>query len=150
MGKIRLIYSRIVKDIKDYRTAIAIILVYIILMGRVFHTLCPFVIITGFPCAGCGITRAFKCLLTLDIRQSLAYNPSAPLWLAFIIWFAWNRYVLGTNSKKKASRFLAVICIITLIIYICRMITDFPSNPPMVYYRDNLFLFLTTKLCKNY
>lgn len=44
--------------------------------------MCFFKEITGFPCPGCGITRAFMCILYGDLMQALWYNPIAVL-LAF-------------------------------------------------------------------
>ncbi len=45
--------------------------------GRIAHlpSVCPFYSITGLPCPGCGLTRAFVCLGHGQIRQSLHWHP---------------------------------------------------------------------------
>lgn len=39
-----------------------------------FFPKCPFWMITGFPCAGCGSQRAIHALLHLDISAAARYN----------------------------------------------------------------------------
>lgn len=35
---------------------------------------CPFLLLTGLKCPGCGSQRAIHCLLHFDVRQALEYN----------------------------------------------------------------------------
>jgi len=50
--------------------------------------LCPFRAITGYPCPGCGMTRAFSAIAHGELWRAVRYNPLSPLlFLAFIaIW----------------------------------------------------------------
>ena len=45
--------------------------------GRIAHlpTVCPFYTLTGLPCPGCGLTRAFVCLGHGQVVQSLHWHP---------------------------------------------------------------------------
>jgi hypothetical protein len=131
---------RIITDIKDYKIAILCIIIYTVFVKTIFHAFCPMLIMTGIPCPGCGMTRALYCLITFQLKRSISLNPAALLWLIFIAYIVWNRYILGTYNKRVTSILLAFVCIITLIIYIYRMVNCFPSYPPMVYYKDNLIL----------
>lgn len=142
MRKLKLIAARIIKDIKDLKIAILAFVIYSIIIRKIFKAFCPLLIITGFPCAGCGMTRAMYCLVTLQLKRAISLNPASPLWLMFVIWFMWNRYVRGIFNKKKTTIFLSVVCIITLVIYIYRMINFFPGHPPMVYYKNNIIRWL--------
>ncbi|MDR2801840.1 MAG: DUF2752 domain-containing protein [Prevotellaceae bacterium] len=36
---------------------------------------CPFYLLTGFQCPGCGSQRAIHSLLHLDFKQAFLYNP---------------------------------------------------------------------------
>jgi hypothetical protein len=137
MKNIKVIAGRIFNDIKEYKIAIIAFGIYNIVIRLVFHAVCPQLIITGFPCAGCGMTRAVYCLITLQFKRAMRLNPAAPIWVAFIICFMWNRYVLGVY-KKSTLLFMKIICVITLGIYIYRMLKYFPGAPPMSYYRNNL------------
>lgn len=60
--------------IKEYiRFGLAIVLLY-----TFFHIVgigCPIKFLTGISCVGCGMTRAWICLLHLDIQGALYYHP---------------------------------------------------------------------------
>ncbi len=51
--------------------------------GKVAHlpALCPFYLLTGLPCPGCGLTRSFICLGHGRLAESLHWNPLG--WLLF-------------------------------------------------------------------
>ena len=47
---------------------------------------CPFHVLTGIPCAGCGSTRAALALARLDVGGAFAMNPLAAFaMLAFVV-----------------------------------------------------------------
>ena len=131
------IWKRIIADIKRYYIAVLLLIVLNIVVRKVFHAFCPLLIVTGFPCAGCGMTRAVFYILTGRFARGMKLNPSAPLWIGWILYFLVNRYILGKKSKW-VMRFLGVVCVITFAIYLYRMLTQFPGEPPMTYYRNNM------------
>lgn len=53
-------------------------------------TLCPFALVTGIACPGCGMTRALAWLVRGDLITSVRYHPMAPLLAALalvgVIW----------------------------------------------------------------
>lgn len=142
---IRSIWKRIVSDIKDYYIAILLFIVLNVVVRAVFHAFCPFLIITGFPCAGCGLTRAVFYILTGQFTRGMNLNPAAPFWIAWIAFFLYTRYIRGKDSKWL-MRFLGVVAVITLGVYLYRMLTQFPGNPPMTYYRKNIMSKYSTIL----
>lgn len=85
---IKSIWKRIVLDIKNYYIAILLFAALNIVVRTVFHAFCPFLIITGFPCAGCGMTRAVICFLTGQFTRGMNLNPAAPFWIAWIAFFS--------------------------------------------------------------
>ncbi len=135
--KIQTVLAKIWMDIKDFRVAIFFIAVYNVAARALFGAFCPQLILTGFPCAGCGMTRAVFCILTGQFARGMKLNPAAPVWIAFLLWFFWNRYVYSTY-KKSTYLWLGIVCAVTLAVYIYRMINCFPGAPPMVYYRNNI------------
>lgn len=138
--------ERIKKDLNDYKVAILAFAIYSIIIRKVFKAFCPFLIITGFPCAGCGLTRAMYLLVTFKFKRSMNMNPSAIAWLVLILYIIYTRYIKGNYNRKKVQILLALTCIITLAIYIYRMATCFPSYPPMVYYRNNIMMRIINKI----
>ena len=133
----RIVLKRIAKDIKDFRLAFVLFAAYNIMVRKLFHAFCPQLILTGFPCAGCGLTRAVFHILTGNFERGIRLNPAAVFWILFFAWFFWNRYVLG-KTKQTAKYWLGATAAITLVIYLYRMTHCFPGAPPMVYYRNNL------------
>lgn len=51
---------------------------------------CPFALVTGLPCPGCGITRACLALVAGDLPRALALHPLSPVVLPTVS-------VLGTE-----------------------------------------------------
>lgn len=142
---LKAIADRVLSDLKNYYIAIIFIVAYNIIVRAVFRAFCPFLITIGLPCAGCGMTRAIFQLFTGSFARAMSLNPAAPLWVIFIIWFIYKRYIKGT-TPKSAMLWLGIVSAATFLIYIYRMINYFPSDPPLVYYRNNLLAKLINVL----
>ncbi len=124
-------------DIKAFYPAVIVFVMYNFVVRKIFHAYCPFLITTGFPCAGCGMTRAVFYILTGRIKRGMALNPAAPMWIVFLLWFFAERYLRG-RTPKYVKAVLAMVVVITFGIYLYRMIHFFPGSPPLVFYRNNL------------
>lgn len=130
------------KDVKHAKWAILSVFAYFVLLRKFFITICPAVLITGLPCPGCGMTRAFIRLLHLDFAGAWQMHPFVYLFMIFILWFGIRRYILGISDTKKAWKILAMLGILMILFYIWRMLRYFPGNPPMSYYYGNVLLNL--------
>ena len=139
------IIQRLLQDIKNYYIGVLIFILYSIVVRHIFHVFCPQLIITGIPCAGCGMTRAIYYILTGHFQRGMDLNPAAPLWIIWFMLGAIERYVIGRN-RKWILYLLACVCVVTLLIYVYRMSTQFPSYPPLTYYKRNLL----SKYCTFY
>lgn len=117
------ILKRIKQDIKNIYPIIVALIFYWIVTQIMFQTFCPFRIILGIPCAGCGMTRAIIYLITGDIETAMQMNSAAPFWMVFFIYFFWKRYIVG-GEKKSIMAGLIIVCIITLVIYLERIFTN--------------------------
>lgn len=131
------VYGRIATDICQYKIAILFFLLYNIVVRVIFHAFCPSLIVYGVPCAGCGMTRAVYYILTGSVSRGMALNPAAPLWIILISYLLINRYILGRKGKLLYPM-LIVVCIVTMGIYIYRMMYEFPGDPPMVRYKNSI------------
>ena len=130
---LKTVFGRIKNDLWQNRTPIIALAIMWILAELIFHRFCPVVIISGFPCPGCGLTRALFCLITMHPIKALEYNPSYPFWVALAVAFVIRRYVQGKDLKVLRYPVMAV-CIMTIGIYIWRMTAFFPGK--------NLWCFL--------
>lgn len=133
-----IIWMRVKQDIKQHGTGVLAVVVLYFIMHALFGAFCPSVIVTGFPCPGCGMTRAVLYLLKGQFSRSWALNPSAILWVAWVLWFAFERYIRGRKCKGL-NRALVGIALFMITVYIVRMIRYFPDKPPYVYTGNNLF-----------
>ncbi|MBQ7360656.1 MAG: DUF2752 domain-containing protein [Lachnospiraceae bacterium] len=131
-------FERIGKDIKAYGVIIGILVVLWVVLNLCIGTACITVFVTGLPCPGCGMGHAFFSLLTGDIAQAHLYNPSVWGWLAFGLCFFLYRYVLGKRNKY-IGWILTFVALLSVAIYLYRMINLFPTEPPLTYYEGNLF-----------
>nr|WP_255427416.1 DUF2752 domain-containing protein [Yimella sp. cx-51] len=79
-------------------------------------TFCPFLLLTGWPCPTCGMTRAWVLLGHGRWSESLSYNPVGPLVLATVlIWFGvllWRR--VGHPSPQWFGKLLVPLVVIAV------------------------------------
>ena len=72
-------------------------------------SLCPINRLLGVPCFGCGLTRAFICILQFDLVSAVRHHVLAiPLFLCIIVYLLilGIDIVFGKNNLEKAERFL--------------------------------------------
>lgn len=87
---------------------------------------CPFYYITGIPCAGCGMTRAWISLLHLDIKKAYYYHPLFILPLIFIICFAFKNRI----PHKIYTGVVVTIILLFITVYLVRLTN--PENTVVV------------------
>lgn len=127
------------KDIKNIKWALLAILLYYILTRILFREFCPMRIITGLPCPGCGATRAGLYVLTFRFKEAWQMNPTIFLWILYILYFLWQRYI-GKNRRKLSNILLVFVCLCAIMCYIIGMLYYFPHREPYTYYEGNLIL----------
>lgn len=135
--KIREAAERVKRDIRQFWAAGVAFVIYSVIVRSVFGAFCPFLIVTGFPCAGCGLTRAGLYLLRGNFSQAAALNPSIFIFALFMLYCVYFRYLKGTKVTGFSFA-LGVLVAVTLAVYVYRMYLYFPNKVPYVYYRRNL------------
>ena len=80
---------------------------------------CPFRMITGWLCPGCGITHMLIALIQLDFHTAYLENPFLFITLPFIIGqIIYQRYLQLTNqTNPQWNQVLLWIYVIALIIF---------------------------------
>lgn len=115
-------FKNFLYDLYHNRTAILVILIYIVITQVLFHTVCPIAIIFGFPCPACGLTRAGICLLTGRFWSAFYMNPCIFLLVPYFFYLWIFKYIL----EKKPSFLTPVtisLSIAVISIYIIRIWT---------------------------
>lgn len=129
---------KIVKhDIREYWIAALCIVLLYCFMHKFFGGLCLSVIITGFPCPGCGMTRAAMYLVSGHFYEAYQMNPAVFLWAILVGYFGWFRYILHRKAPAM-KQLIVMICIITILIFVYRMWRYFPDKVPLTYTRGRL------------
>ena len=112
-----------------------IVLIYVFIDPSTVDFLpkCPFVITTGFYCAGCGSQRATHQLLNINLFGVLQQNLLYALGLLFIIYHVVIQ-ILNKFFKKNYYNYVyhpktpIIILIIVLMFWVLRNISQYPFN----------------------
>lgn len=110
-------------------TVIAILLVTVIIIF--FHIdpnvypifpKCPFLVITGLECPGCGSQRAFHQLLHFNIISAFHQNPLVVLFTPYILFGLYLEYLGGGNKhplikKRFFGKYAAITILVGIIGY---------------------------------
>lgn len=109
-----------------------IIVIYAVLAHFFLGSSCLIYSTTGFPCPGCGGTRAFLSLIHGDFLESLKYHPL--LIPALSILFADFIFSLVKGKPPRwFNRVLLALAVAIAIVYAARLILLFPHTEPMKY-----------------
>lgn len=125
------------KDIKAVKWAIILVIAYFAFLNRLLYTLCPLTLITGYPCPGCGMTRAAFCVLRMDFSGAWEIHPFIYPIIALFIIFCFQRYILQKKNMQSVKKGVVVLAVAMIMFYLWRMWRCFPDTPPMTYYRYN-------------
>ena len=129
--------KKILDDIKSAKWAIMLIIAYFVLFRRYIYTICPVVLMTGYPCPGCGMTRAALRLLRFDFLGAWEMHPFIYAVVILMIMFGVNRYLLNEKYNCQLKVIIIFIAFAMIVFYIWRMYTMFPTTTPMTYYNGN-------------
>lgn len=83
---------------------------------------CIFRLMTGIPCPGCGMTRAWLAALRLDFVVAFAYHPL--FWvvpIAFVLAFV-REEVASSKLKRGIDIAVTVLCVLVVAVWIVRLI----------------------------
>lgn len=125
-----------IKNIKNLKLACIAILVFFIyyFLNSItgFAIMCPFYLLTGLYCPGCGITRLLFSLVKLDFYQAFRYNPLVFILIIFsIIYWILKLILKRFNINISIPEFVWYILIVIVIIYgILRNIPEFSWLAP--------------------
>lgn len=120
MNQFKSIFYRILQDILQIRLALLVLLIYCLLTQLIFHTVCPWMIVTHMPCPACGLTRAGSSFLLLHFADARLWNPAIYLWIPYLLYLIVFRYVLGKHPKN-ALLLTAIVSIMTCALFALRI-----------------------------
>lgn len=124
-------------DIKSAKWAVIVIIAYFVFLNKIFYSICPMVLFTGYPCPGCGMTRAAFRVLHLDFAGAWDIHPFIFPVIFLAVFFCVDRYLMGRKRERVVKWFMIVTGAGMILFYIWRMVYEFPGEPPMSYYYNN-------------
>jgi hypothetical protein len=127
----------ILADVYRIRYALLILALYTVCAEVLFGEFCPLRIFIGFPCPGCGMTRALFCLLKFRFLEAFQWNPMVYVWIPALVFLFWKRYYVHRKSIWQ-ELVPVVVCLATLVSYIYQMAVCFPDREPYTYFQGNL------------
>ena len=103
--------------------------------------LCPFALILGLPCPGCGITRAFGLVTHGRPREAFDYHPLWPLLLGYFI-FLWIYQIVetvrGEPPKLPTYRIAGIAISVLLGFWVVRLVWFFAHGGLAIMAHDNV------------
>ena len=84
---------------------------------------CVFRLMTGIPCPGCGMTRAWLAALRLDFAAAFAYHPL--FWVVpttFVLAFV-REEVASSKLKRGIDIVVIVLCVLVVAVWIVRLVS---------------------------
>ena len=86
-------YEQFIKDIKQTKWAIIVIIAYFVFVRKFIYSICPLNMLTGYPCPSCGLTRAGIRLLHFDFAGAWHMHPFIYVVAILVFRYCWNRYI---------------------------------------------------------
>lgn len=97
-------------------------------------TLCPFALMTGTACPGCGMTRAASHLIRGDFATAVGYHPLIPMIATLAVGgWAWFLLVRSGRARPPTSRTinttLIVMGVLLVGVWLARLVSG--TLPPV-------------------
>lgn len=96
---------------------------------------CPFYVLTGLFCPGCGSQRAVSALLHLEIGSALRYNILLVASLPIIFYSSYAAVVNTFSTKKVVQQrlfhtvwFIRLIAVVVLLFWVLRNLDEYPFH----------------------
>lgn len=101
--------------------------------GSLLYLPCPFHMLTGFYCPGCGSLRAFHHLLHGHLTTAFWLNPLMVLSLPFLGYSFLSYFMLGIGRRPRPNIFVPASCIwvylgVVLLFWGMRNISAYPFS----------------------
>ncbi|MDR0220338.1 MAG: DUF2752 domain-containing protein [Lachnospiraceae bacterium] len=131
------VFGRLWADARKYWWVAVFLGAYYAVTRWLMPVSCPLYYSLGIPCAGCGMTRAVRFVLTLQFGRAFYLNPLAFVLVGFGLYCCFFRYVKG----KAIPAFFPIIIVFFVLLalfYLVRMYLYFPDRVPYVYNHNNL------------
>lgn len=119
---------------KELALLVVLFLAYALIPFAFGQPNCVFKATFGLPCPGCGMTRACLAAAQLNFAEALYFHPLFGLIPLAIIALLVSRF----SGRAIPRPLIYSAAVLMLVVYIFRMLTMFPTQPPMDYNPDSI------------
>lgn len=101
---------------------VLVVFFYIDPNGYALFPKCPFLMVTGLECPGCGSQRAIHQLLHLNIAGAFHQNPLLVLYVPYVLAGVYLEYIGGKEKHPRVRNILfgkwaAIIIFVSIILF---------------------------------
>lgn len=82
---------------------------------------CPFRFLFGISCPGCGMTRAFGALLTLDLKGAFRAHPLFPVVIVMVVGYLLEKAGRIRLTEKSRNCVLVLTGLLFVAVYLLRL-----------------------------
>lgn len=122
------------KKYKDVLVGLVLCGLFLLSLQLLFGTMCLAKLFTGFPCPGCGLTRAGFFFFQGRFLESLHMNAFFMLGLLFLFVGIVIKKLLKKNSLF-INTYVIIVLVLFFIYYGYRMYHYFPETEPLTYWK---------------
>ena len=81
--------------------------------------LCPFAVMTGLPCPGCGLTRSWVAFMHGDVGSAFTFNAFGPVFLVLTaVGFSLLGFIIGLWAKNFEQLQIIPLMVITPLVFL--------------------------------
>jgi hypothetical protein len=90
--------------------------------------MCPFRLVTGLPCPGCGLTRSWVALLHGNLADSIRWHPLGPITVvvAVLLVLGVHRRFPGLMERIYSREGTRAIAAVIIVVWLIRLPTFRP------------------------
>ena len=111
--------KRVKSDFLLVKYPLLVLVIFCVLSQIFFHTMCPFVLVFGRPCSGCGLTRAGVQVLQGHFAEATQTHGMIYFWMFLILYAIFFRYILGKKPPFIIG-LVILVSIVTAVYYVHR------------------------------
>lgn len=104
---------------KNRKQYLFYLLIVLLIISCVYK--CPYSLLFGIPCPGCGMTRAFFALAQGNVKDAFYYHPLFPLVILLSIGWLLNYFKLISITQKQKDLILWTSIFLFIITYLIRI-----------------------------
>jgi hypothetical protein len=116
MTRVRELFRSVSPRARVFLAATFVVLAVTASQGGSF---CPFALLTGIPCPGCGLGRATLALLSGDPRQAFHFHPLVFVALPALGGFGWLAFS-SVRNERVVTALAGALLVATVGVWIAR------------------------------